>query len=191
MEHPMPRGAWSTATSSSSTERARLTLAWQILLLIGAGVLVAFLHESFRFPLKLPGHHGIEWFGILLLARLASPLRPAALTVASGAVLGTALFSAHGLQATTAITYVLQAGVVDLVFFGLGRAMQQVWALVALGALSHALAPLVKTVFQFGGAKAFGSLAQGLGYPLATHLLFGACGAFAAWLCHRLTSRPD
>ncbi|MCB1957079.1 MAG: hypothetical protein KDG55_15460 [Rhodocyclaceae bacterium] len=186
MEHRMQNGAWSAASSSSATRRHGSSLTLQILLLAGAGVLVALLHESFRLPLKLPGHHGIEWFGILLLARLNSPLRAAGLTVAAGAVLGTSILSAHGLQAAAGITYLLQAAVVDLAFLALGHRMQGAFPLVLLGAASHALAPLVKSMLQIAGSPGFGSLAQGLGYPLSTHVLFGASGAFAAWLCHRL-----
>ena len=96
MDHRMSRGVWSGARSSSATSHASLPLAWQVLLLLAAGVTVALLHEGFRFPLKMPGHHGIEWFGILLLARLASPLKLAGITVAAGAILGTATFGAHG-----------------------------------------------------------------------------------------------
>ncbi len=43
------------------------------LLLSGAGIAAALLHAATRFPLHLPGHEGLEWMAILMLARPASP----------------------------------------------------------------------------------------------------------------------
>ncbi|MCB1928343.1 MAG: hypothetical protein KDH17_09940 [Rhodocyclaceae bacterium] len=189
MDHRMSRGVWSGARSSSATSHASLPLAWQVLLLLAAGVTVALLHEGFRFPLKMPGHHGIEWFGILLLARLASPLKLAGITVAAGAILGTATFGAHGLHAVQGIVTLLQAGVVDLAFAFLAWVGRSAAALMVLGALTHMLAPLVKAAAQSAGGAQFGSLASGLAYPLSTHLLFGASGALAAWLCFGVLAR--
>lgn len=39
--------------------------------LVALGVLTIVLHETFHYPLKLPGHHGLEGMALLALGRLS------------------------------------------------------------------------------------------------------------------------
>lgn len=55
------------------------------LILLGLGILAAFAHATFRFPLHLPGHHGLEWMALPVIARKLSHYRWAAGVAASGA----------------------------------------------------------------------------------------------------------
>lgn len=191
MVQPALPGAASIATSSSATS-PRLGRAAELALLLGAGALAVLLHEAFRWPLRLPGHHGLEWLAILMSARLLSARPGAALTVAMGAAATALLVGTGGAPGPRALIYLLQGAVLDALFLRLrGRGAWWMVAL-ALGALVHAVSPLLKTLLQGPGVPVFGSLSQGLAYPLMTHAMFGAVGALAGALAVRSLRRaPD
>lgn len=181
MLHPNPPGAASIARSSSASSPAR-GLALELALLFAAGLAAALLHEAFRWPLKLPGHHGLEWLAVLMAARLLSQRPGAALAVACGAAVGALGFGAepHALRAGI---YLLQGLVLDGLFLLLRGYGALLLAAPLLGAAVHALSPLLKSLLP--GSEAYGSLSQGLIYPLITHAGFGAVGALCGALAVR------
>lgn len=127
--------------------------------------------------MRLPGHHGLEWLAILMAARLASQRPGAALAVALGAA-ATALASAGGGETgLRPLTYLVQGLVLDGLYLLLRGRVGGLWMAIPLGALVHALSPLIKTLLASGGSHWLQSLTQGLGFPLMTHALFGAVGA--------------
>lgn len=188
METGMLPGGSSPANSSSAISQAEASLQTQLT----AGALAALLHESFRFGLKLPGDHGLEWFAILVLARLGSSLRGAATVVAGGAIAASmAIGSGHEPQLTRTLTSLLQGGAIDALYLALPALWRSVLAVALAGALVHALAPLFKYALAVSVGTHFGSLVQGLGFPLLTHLLFGGCGALLGVLGYRAARRES
>jgi len=188
MNRPVPLGAASPASSSSSSDAGRRFLV-ELALLLAAGLVVELLHQSLRWPIRLPGHHGLEWLAILMSARLLSDRPGAALAVASGASLGALGLLGGEVHGTRAGIYLLQGAALDGLFLLLrGRAAWWVLAL-GLGALVHALSPMVKSLLQGPGTSSFGALSQGLAYPLSTHAAFGAVGALAGALAVRAWQR--
>lgn len=150
-------------------------------------MLAAWLHESLRWPMKVPGRHGLEWLALLVAARALSTRPAAAMTVALGAAVATVIGGHASLDAQLRpVIYLLQGAAIDGLWraahgrLGDGSGWLLPWAMVA-GATAHALSPLAKTLVVAAGADGahFGSLARGLGYPLGTHLVFGAAGAAA------------
>ncbi len=190
MKMEILHGGWSRANSSSGTSLAEASLHSQWLVLLGAGALATLIHEAARIGLHLPGRHGIEWLAILLLARTASSLRGAALVVAVGAILASmASAAAHEPLSMRWLIYLLQAGAIDALFVAWPSLFRSLPALLLTGAAVHAVAPLTKQAVHGLSGMPFGSLSQGIGYPLLSHMLFGACGALAAWFCMRLARR--
>jgi hypothetical protein len=178
MNSPHPSGTASPARwSNGSSPKAALGV--ELTLLLGAGMAAALLHESFRWPLHMPGRHGLDWLAILMSARLLSARPGAALAVACGAAL-TAL--AAGSNVLRPLTYLLQGVVLDGLFLLLGRRSAMPLVAMAIGALVHAVSPLLKNLIGAQGLWSFDSLSQGLGYPLVAHALFGAIGAGCAAL---------
>lgn len=157
-------------------------LPLELVLLFGAGVIAVVLHQSFRLPLRMPGYHGMEWFAILVLARLASDRNTAGMAVGVGAAV-TALFYAGGMgldgKSAQAVTYLLQGCLIDAFLFKpVMRLPFYVWIPIA-GSLAHMVSPITKNAFSglSAGALQFGVLLNGISYPLMTHALFGAGGA--------------
>lgn len=179
-------------------QAGKYPLALELVLLLGVGVLAAVLHQSFRIPLRMPGYHGMEWFALLILARLLSRSSAAGMVVGLGAA-ATACIYAGGLgldgKSAQMMTYLLQGCIVDALVF---RPHARIRALLPyfiwlpmVGALTHMIAPLTRNVFSgmSAGAIEFGSLINGIGYPLSTHALFGAIGALLGLLLYLAGTR--
>lgn len=185
-------GASSRGNTSNAFDGTGLPAYAEMLLLLGAGVVVTLMHRSFHLPLHMPGHHGLEWMAILVFSRCTSRLSWAGFTVAMGAVLSSALLpneSKHVTLLAEWLTYALQGGALDLLFLAIGGARLSLPLAAVGGALVHALAPLVKQLVQPLTGEHYGSIVAGLAYPTATHLLFGATGAIAGYLCYRAMRR--
>lgn len=158
----------------------------QILLLLGIGLIGAVLHASFRWPLQLPGHHGLEWMALLVLARSLSPCPRAASIAAIGAA-ATSLLPPLGFHnPLIAVDYLLSGLLLDVLTHQGARWRSQTLVLAVSAALAHASKPLLHWLLSTTLGWKFGSLIHGLGYPLFTHLLFGLSGGLVgAWLWHR------
>ena len=157
-------------------------LAW----LASLGVTVIVLEQAFRWPLQMPGHHGLEAMALLVLGRLSCSHRWSATIVASSAaVAAPALGADHGML--TPLFYLLPGLVIDLgcrLQSTLGRFLVFLPAVAALG---FATKPVMRVLaHEFFGMQ-FGSLRAGPVYPILTHLVFGFCGALAAVLLWRAT----
>lgn len=168
------------STSSSSELRRR----WLLLgLIFGAGVLAVVLHETLRWPMKLPGRHGLELMAILLFVRCASPERYAATLAALGGAT-VSLLAPHdgGIGATILL---MQGLALDGVY---GLLLGKSWVMVVLpvvAGLVHTIKPLVKMLYQAGLGLASGSLVFGLGYPMVTHFIFGTVGGLVGVMAWR------
>ena len=189
MTGPTGESLASRISSSSEFPRQR----WLMLgLIFGAGALAVALHEVFRWPMKLPGRHGIELMAILLFARCACGERYTATLAALGGA-SVALMIQHnaGVDATILL---LQGLALDALYHALAGRAWAVYLLPVVAGLVHAIKPLVKFLYQAGLGIPSGSLVFGLGYPVLTHFLFGLVGGLIgimAWrsLQHRRAER--
>ena len=121
-----PHGDVSLANASSSF-RPSLARSRELMLLLAAGAVAALLHASFRWPLQMPGHHGLEWLAILTAARLLSQRPGAALAVALGAAGTTLAVSGHE-NLLRPLIYLLQGAALD----GLWLLLQAEFLAIAL-----------------------------------------------------------
>jgi hypothetical protein len=138
------------------------------LLLFGAGIAAALLHAATRFPLHLPGHEGLEWMAILMLARLASPYRWAASVAALGAAAAAPFLGFH--DPLTPIAYLLPGVVLDIVALLSARNLLATVLGAALGYTAH---PLLDWV----ALRAFGVHFGPASLAFGAHVLFGLAGA--------------
>ena len=170
-------GVWSLKSKSKDALSSLSLVWWEALLLLGCGALAVVLHQSFRFPLGLPGRHGIEWMALLVLGRSTSRFRWAGSLTSTGAAL-TSLLPLWGMRDDPFIwlIFLLPGFVMDFVFYWVPELQSKLWFWVSLGGLAHATKPLVRWAISFGSGWAYGSLLYGVAYPLATHVLFGMAG---------------
>lgn len=157
--------------------------AWlEALLLISSGASAVVLHQAFRWPLNLPGHHGIEWMAILLIGRACSRLGSAGSLTSLGAVGMTALTGWMGRDPFIWLIYAVPGLLVDLAFRTLPRYTNRIWFLMLLGALAHSTKPLIRLSITVACGWSFGSFRFGIAYPVASHLLYGLIGGLLAAL---------
>ena len=160
-------------------------LTWPRLVFLAAlGALTVLLHQRFHFPLKMPGHHGLEAMALLTIGRLSCTTRWAATIVGlSTGATALAIGAGHGVgDAGLDLAPGLCLDLFVLAFRG-WRAHLAV--LPALVAVAFATKPLIRAVLHSGLGLEFGSLKAGLLFPFSTHLMFGLSGAAIAtglWL---------
>jgi hypothetical protein len=159
------------------------------LFLASLGVAIVVLEQAFRWPLQLPGHHGLEAMALLVLGRL-SCTNPWSATMVGAAAAAAAPFvgSDHGVLMP--LFYVLPGIVLDAGYRLWPRLLGRfLVALPLLAALAFAAKPVVRVLANQLFGMQFGSLRAGPVYPILTHLMFGFLGAFAAVLVWRATQR--
>lgn len=170
--------------SSSVTDAAAHAGGRQLLLLLCLGVAAVVLHELVRWPLNLPGHHGLEWMALLMFGRALSSHRWAATVAASGAAAASMLPVWGTAEPLVWLFYLLPGIVVDLLYV---RALPRTVWLLYLGliaALAHATKPLLRWLLAESFGWQFGSMTPDLWWPLTTHLVFGFTGGLigaCAW----------
>ena len=159
------------------------------LFLASLGVAIVLLEQAFRWPLQLPGHHGLEAMALLVFGRLSCSNPWSATLVGASAALAAPFVGAdHGVL--TPLFYVLPGVVIDLGYRLWPQLVARILiALPVLAALAFATKPVVRVVANQLFGLPFGSLRAGPVYPILTHLMFGFLGALAAVLVWRYTER--
>lgn len=155
----------------------------QILLILSAGVLTVWFHEALRWPMNLPGRHGLELMAILIFVRLSTPQTYAASLAAMGGVTASLVF--NDAAGVGAIILLAQGLFIDSGYRLLRHHSLTVFLMILVTALAHMLKPLFKLVFQSGMGIVSDSLNHGLFYPLVTHFCFGLIGGLAGLLAWR------
>jgi ABC-type thiamin/hydroxymethylpyrimidine transport system permease subunit len=162
------------------TERRRLS-TFELLLLATIAAAIVAAHVALKLPLKLPGHSGIVWMALLVVARGIVP-KPGAAAVAgllSGAV--AAFVGAGDTGALDTVLSYTAAGVgVDAVATLARRA--RAWSCAA-GGLAGNLAKLaVKIALEIWIGIPTGFVLVGWMYPALTHAAFGLAGGYLGFL---------
>jgi hypothetical protein len=155
----------------------------QILLILSVGALTVWFHEALRWPLNLPGRHGLELMAILIFVRLSAPQVYAASLAAMGGVTASLIF--NDAAGVGAIILLAQGLFIDSTYRLLKHHGLTLLLMVLVTALAHMLKPLIKLSFQSGMGIVSDSLAHGLLYPLFTHFCFGLAGGLAGLLAWR------
>jgi len=149
------------------------------LILLVLGLLAVFLHATFRFPLQLPGHHGLEWMALLVMARHVSTYRWAATIAACGAAVTAASLPALGFHSPLAPLFYLLPGLcLDLLFLARPTTWRtSTWLIGTLAGLAFASKVLVQWIGFAAFDFPFGAVVRhGLFHVLALHFAFGFAG---------------
>lgn len=185
------------ANGRSSLERVRATIdgiepvgpltVGRFAFLMLLGVLTYVSHKTFQYPLKMPGHHGLEAMALLVLGRL-SCTNPWSATLVCMSSLATASFAAGmGHDASAALIGLAPGLLIDAGVLAFKNWRKQYFILPLLAAFGHATKPMVRFGLSETAGLHFGSLRNGLLYPLSTHFLYGLAGGLVAVLVWRAT----
>ena len=166
-----------------------LTLA-RFLVLVGLGVLTVVLHKTFKYPLQLPGHHGLESMALLAFGRLICTDRwSASIVGASTALSGIAITGGLHEGWSGPFLDLLPGLALDLAVMALPSWRDKVFILPFVVAASFAMKPVFRLLGASVAGLHFGSLRHGVFYPLSTHLMYGFLGAFIAVVAWRSWSK--
>lgn len=167
-------------------EYGKLSLSGLILL----GVIAGLLHVHLRYPLNIPGHHGLEWMALLMFGRSLSTNRFAAGCIAAGAA-GSYLLQlpllAHAHDLKPALVFLLTGAATDFLYKLSGAGRKSLLSAGTIAGLAFLTKPVVMFLVDLSPDVTMGSFMKHPVYlPFASHFLFGLTGGVLGVLLARL-----
>lgn len=154
-----------------------LTTILEVLLLTGLGMLAITLHARWRYPLNMPGHHGLEFMALLMLGRSLSRFRFAAgfSSMGIGILL---LFPIFGFNDPLMGFYYMIPGFLVDILYNMNPTRRKRWLTVLLiSGIAYFMIPLSRLiVMSLTGYPYASFLKHGYIVPLVTFFLFGTIG---------------
>lgn len=150
-----------------------------ILSLLMLGAVAGVLHVYLKFPLGIPGRHGLEWMALVLFGRCLSDNRYAATILAGGAAgsyLAQSAFLPLAHDFKPALVFLLTGACADIIFRFTKDRLPVIVNAGIIGGLAFISKPLVMYCLFLGGVKV-GSFIKNPDYlPFISHFLFGMTG---------------
>ena len=180
--------SWTKILSNPFAPEAegRLSPAGLILL----GVIAGLLHVHLRYPLNIPGHHGLEWMAVLLFGRSLSTYRFAAGSVAAGAATSYLLQSAFlplAHEVKPVLIFLLSGFAADIIYLSLRNKMPGLVTAGLTGSLAFITKPAVMYSLYLGTGMHVGMFVKHPDYlPFVSHFLFGLAGGTGGYLLARM-----
>lgn len=154
-----------------------LSYVLEAILLLGLGMLAITLHAKWRYPLNIPGHHGMEFMAILMLGRSLSRFRFAS-GISSLGIGVLLLFPVFGFSdPMMGFNYMLPGFALDLLYSRM-TGIRKMWPRAALVAgAAYLLIPASRLAMMFiAGFPYAVFLKHGFIVPLLSFFIFGAMG---------------
>jgi len=155
---------------------------FQLILLGLFAALIVIAKIALKLPLQLPGHSGIFWMAILIVAARVVPLKGAASLVGlSSGLLAAFLGLGDFGPLDTMLSYTMAGVGVDLALLLLGNPENLLTASIA-GMIGHLAKFLVKWGIGIISGAPIGFVALGLARTLVSYIIFGALGGLLGGL---------
>ena len=149
---------------------------FELILLTLFAALVVVAKIALRLPMQIPGHSGLFWMAIVIVAAGVVPKRGAAALVGlSSGILAAFLGMGDFGALNTFFSYTMVGVGTDLALWLLGDP-ENVFAAGLASALGHLGKFLVKWIFGMITGAPLGFIALGLMWAFLTYLVFGALG---------------
>ena len=174
---------------TTETARQRYFTTFELILLALFSSLVVVSKIVLRLPLRLPGHSGIFWMAILIVARGLVP-KPGALSLVGLTSGLLAAFLGLGDQGAieTVLSYLASGVAVDLMALFLGGVDNVVVAGLT-GVVGNVAKMFVKLLLAVWLQIPAGFIAFGLLYTFITNSVAGVLGGLLGWLILRALRR--
>ncbi len=169
----------SQTRSISKAFPTSFSVTLQIVTLLFVGFAATWLHYRFRFPLNLPGRHGLEFMLLVMGARYASNLKLSATVAVSGSILASLIPVLGFNDPLLPYIYLGMGAFIDLAWFRWSAFKNYILLTALLGGLVYGLIPVVRIFSSLVSAYHFNSLRYGYIIPVLTHIGFGFTGAIA------------
>lgn len=158
----------------------------KVMLWMAMGVAAIYLHLRLKSPLRMPGHHGLEFMAILILLRLSSNFRWAT-TISS---FGMGIFLLFPIISVNdplmGFNYMLPGILLDILFLGFAINKQQFMMAAFCAGLAYVSIPLSKLGFALiSGIPSTTFLKNGFIIPFISFFMFGSVGGLLGAILER------
>lgn len=149
----------------------------EILLLMMAGGLVAYMHFTVRIPLNIPGHHGLEFMAVYALVRLTSRLPYAATITMLGTGIMMLIPGAGGGSMLHGFSYLLPGLILDLAYYIGKDKIRNLIVIAMLSGLAYMCIPLTRAFLNsISGYPYMAFVKYGIAYTTLSFFFFGMMG---------------
>lgn len=163
------------------------SVEWVLLFLFGALAILA--HSKLRIPLRIPGHHGLEFMLLMLIGRGLSEEKFASSIFSLGVA---SLIFIPGLgfkDPFMTMVYILPGIAMDFFYLTLVKSIRKDWVLALASGFSYALIPIFRVLISSLTGFIYPSLMGGIFYPIILHFIFGSVGGFLGYkISHSIKS---
>jgi len=175
-------GKLQVKTLSGSTHSSTLIRILEVLLLVGAGMIAILLHARFKSPINIPGHHGIEFMAIFIVARMSSNMKFAG-TISAVGIGSLLMFNIFGFTNPLMGFYYMIPGIMlDILYNSFNRWNSKYYAIALFSGFAYMTIPILKTLlFLSAGIPYLSLLKHGYIVPFAGFFIFGFLGGLAGY----------
>lgn len=156
-----------------------VAITLQVAALLIVGFAATWMHARFRFPLNLPGRHGLEFMLLVMGARYASNLKLSATVAVSGSILASLIPVLGFTDPLLPYIYLGMGACIDVAWFKWNSFSKGILIAAVLGGLVYSLIPIVRIFSSVVSSYHFNTLRYGYIIPILTHIAFGFTGAIA------------
>jgi hypothetical protein len=150
----------------------------EILMLLGLGVLAVTLHAYLRYPLNLPGHHGMEFMALLIFGKTISRYRAASSVFSLGAGMFLLLPFLGIKDPFAPMVYMLPGFFIDFQFSVFSQWRKKIWFNALSGGIAYALIPLSRMIIMLITDYPYKSLmVKGPIFVIGSFFMFGLIGS--------------
>ncbi|MCL4426619.1 MAG: hypothetical protein M1553_14540 [Firmicutes bacterium] len=135
-----------------------------------------------RIPLHLPGHSGVVWMAILVLARGMVPWGGAASLVGIISGLLAALIGEAKEGPLSFFKFLAPGVTLDLFMLLIPGFVRHSWSIAVVAALAYVTKLMTSYVLGLAMGVPHTFLILGLRYAVVFHLVFGAVGGWLGWI---------
>lgn len=162
---------------SAPSHSFSVSLAFEMLFLIMAGMAAVLLHAKLRIPLNLPGHHGLEFMALFTAARLMSNL-PWAASLSSFGAASLLFLPVIGIKDPAApLHFILPGLLLDGLFFLFRENAKKMLPVILFAGLAYMMIPLGRLITSLiTGFQYMAFLKYGVVLTMASHFIFGLFG---------------
>lgn len=160
-----------------TTQKQSLSISIaEFLLMFFLGAFAMVLHAKFRFPLNLPGRHGLEFMMLLLIGRNLTQLRFSGFASSLGvsAMLFVPFLGFH--DPFMAAVFILPGIAIDIFYNAFPAQNKKIWMLALASGIAYSLIPISRMIISYFTGFVYESLITGLLFPVFTHFVFGFIG---------------
>jgi len=152
-------------------------MAIEMLIPFVLGIAAIVAHARIRMHLGIPGHQGLIFMALLLIARKTSKVKWSSIIFSTGVCSMLYLPFLGFNDPFVALVYLWPGIVFDLLYVPMTEKQSKTWYIAAIGGLSYATIPVSRFLLGITTGIMHKSVLSGLSIPFVSFFAFGLLGA--------------